>query len=51
MKQSTLLFVIRFVVTMVGFGWATFGKCMQSTEEIPDKYKITVMGGKLFSMQ
>ncbi|GFG29203.1 hypothetical protein Cfor_09725 [Coptotermes formosanus] len=24
MKQSTLLFVIRFVVTMVGFGWATF---------------------------
>lgn len=24
MKQSTLLFVIRFIVTMVGFGWATF---------------------------
>jgi len=24
MKQSTLLFIIRFIVTMVGFGWATF---------------------------
>jgi hypothetical protein len=24
MKQSLLLFVIRFIVTMVGFGWATF---------------------------
>jgi len=24
MEQSTLLFVIRFIVTMVGFGWATF---------------------------
>lgn len=24
MKQSPLLFVIRFIVTMVGFGWATF---------------------------
>jgi len=45
MKQSTLLFVIRFIVTMVGFGWATFGKCMQSTKAIP------VMGSKLFSMQ
>jgi len=51
MEQSTLLFVIRFIVTMVGFGWATFGKCMQSTKKIPNKYKMTVMGGKLFSMQ
>ncbi|PNF17734.1 Splicing factor U2af 38 kDa subunit [Cryptotermes secundus] len=24
-EQSTLLFTIRFVITMVGFGWATFG--------------------------
>jgi hypothetical protein len=51
MEQSTLLFVIRFIVTMVGFGWATFGKCMQSTKEIPNKYKMTVMGGKFFNMQ
>jgi len=51
MNPSTLLFVIRFIVTMVGFGWATFGKCMQSTKEIPNKYKMTVMGSKLFSME
>lgn len=36
-EQSTLLFTTRFVITMVGFGWATFGKRVQSTVEIHEK--------------
>jgi hypothetical protein len=27
---------------MVGFGWATFGKCVQSTMKIPEKVENVI---------